>query len=65
MNFERVLQTICVSIITAAILGWCGWITIQVVLHCERLAVLERISGEHEKQIGILHKRIGRAEETD
>jgi hypothetical protein len=65
MNFEKVLQTISISIITAAILGWCGWITIQVVLHCERLAVLERISGEHEKQVSILHKRIGRAEETD
>jgi hypothetical protein len=62
MNFERVLQTISISIITAAILGWCGYITMQVVLHCERLAVLERISGDHEKQIGILHKRIRRAD---
>ena len=65
MNFEKVLQTISISIITAAILGWCGWITIQVVLHCERLAVLERQATEYEKQVGILHKRIGRVEETD
>jgi hypothetical protein len=65
MNFEKVLQTISISIITAAILVWCGWITIQLVAHCERVAVLERISGDHEKQIGILHKRIGQVEETD
>jgi hypothetical protein len=65
MNFEKVLQTISISIITAAILGWCGWITVQIVSHCERMAVLERLSVEHEKQIGILHKRIGRAEDTD
>lgn len=56
-DFERTLKTAIVTIILAALMGWASWLTVKIVDHCERVAVIQKDIADMDNQIKVLFKR--------